>query len=77
MKPDLSTMTKGELRAYVIAHPDDKTAFHTFVVGVASQDENRFTAEASSATFNIPNSNAEVEQVENLIRQKLEQLKTN
>jgi hypothetical protein len=68
MKPDLSTMTKGELRAYVIAHPDDKTAFHTFV--------DRFTAEADSNTFDIPNSNAEVEQVEILIREKLEQLKT-
>jgi hypothetical protein len=68
MKPDLSTMTKGELRAYVIAHPDDKTAFHTFV--------DRFTAKADSETFDIPNSNAEVEQVEILIRQKLEQLKT-
>jgi hypothetical protein len=68
MKPDLSTMTKGELRAYVIAHPDDKTAFHTFV--------DRFTAETSSETFDLSNSNAEVEQVEILIRQKLETLKT-
>jgi hypothetical protein len=68
MKPDLSTMTKSELRAYVIAHPDDKTAFHTFV--------DRFTAEAASETFDMPDSNAEVEQVEILIRQKLEQLKT-
>ncbi len=69
MKPDFDTMTKGELRAYVIAHPDDRSAFHTFV--------DRFTAEASPATYDIPNSNAEVKHVELLIQQKLAQLKTN
>lgn len=68
MKPDFSTMTKSELRAYVVAHPNDKAAFHAFV--------DRFTAEASPETFDIPKSNAEVEEVEMLIRQKLEQLKT-
>lgn len=64
---DLSTMTKSELRAYVISHPDDVTAFHLFV--------DRFTADASSETFDIPNSNNEIEEVNILIRQKLEQLK--
>lgn len=67
MKPDFSTMTKVELRAYVIAHPDDQAAFHAFV--------DRFTAEAPPETFDIPNSNAEFEEVEILIRQKLNQLK--
>ncbi|HIK05065.1 MAG TPA: hypothetical protein IGS40_10165 [Trichormus sp. M33_DOE_039] len=67
MKPDFSNLTKGELRAYVIAHPDDQAAFHAFV--------DRFTAEAPSETFDIPNSNAEFEEVEILIRQKLNQLK--
>lgn len=66
--PDFSIMPKVELRTYVIAHPDDKTAFHAFV--------DRFTSEASPETFDIPKSNAEVEEVEILIRQKLEQLKT-
>lgn len=67
MMPDFSTMTKGEIRAYVIAHPDDKTAFHTFV--------DRFTTEASPETFDIPNSNTEIQDVEILIKQKLEQIK--
>jgi hypothetical protein len=67
MNPDFNTMTKGELRAYFIAHPDDRSAFHTFV--------DRFTAEASPATFDIPNSNADVKDVEILIQQKLAQLK--
>nr|WP_231943058.1 hypothetical protein [Calothrix sp. NIES-3974] len=61
-------MTKGELRAYVIAHPYDKTAFHAFV--------DRFTADASPETFDIPNSSAELQDVDVLIKQKLEQLKT-
>lgn len=68
MKPDFNSMTKIELRAYVIAHPNDKTAFHAFV--------DRFTSEASTKTFDIPKSIAEVEEVDILIRQKLEQLKT-
>jgi len=60
-------MPKVELRTYVIAHPADKTVFHAFV--------DRFTSDASPETFDIPKSNAEVEEVEILIRQKLEQLK--
>jgi hypothetical protein len=68
VKPDFNTMPKGELRAYVIAHPDDKTAFHIFV--------DRFTAEASPELFDIPNSNAGVEEIDILIQQKLAQLKT-
>lgn len=68
MKSDFSTMTRGELRAYVIAHPDNKAAFHTFV--------DRFTSESSSETFDIPKTKAEVKEVEILIKRKLEQLKT-
>lgn len=66
-KPDFSSMTKNELRTYVIAHPEDKTAFHAFV--------DRFTSEASTEIYDIPKSNAEMEEVETLIRQKLGQLK--
>lgn len=65
--PDFSTMTKAELRAYVVAHPSDKTAFHAFV--------DRFTAEASPEIFDLPRSNAEIEDVESLIKQRLGQLK--
>ena len=46
----------------------DEAAFRAFV--------DRFTAEASPATFDIPKSPAEIEEVESLIRQKLEELKT-
>jgi hypothetical protein len=68
MNPDFNAMTKGELRAYVIAHPNDTTAFHIFV--------DRFTAEASPELFDIPNSNAGVGEIDILIQQKLAQLKT-
>jgi hypothetical protein len=66
-KLNFSSMTKAELRAYVIAHPAEKTAFHAFI--------DRFSAEASPETFDIPKSSHEIEEVEILIRQKLEQLK--
>jgi hypothetical protein len=46
IKPDLKSVTKTELRAYVIAHPEDKDAFRIFV--------ERFTAEAPSETFALP-----------------------
>lgn len=67
MKPEFSAMTKADLRSYVIAHPEDKEAFHIFV--------DRFTTKASPETYDIPKTFAEVEQVEILIKQKLEQLK--
>jgi hypothetical protein len=67
MTPDFNTMTKDELRAYVIAHPDDRSAFHVFV--------DRFTADAPSETFDLPNSTADIKDVETLIQQKLAQIK--
>jgi hypothetical protein len=66
MKPDFTSMNKVDLRAYVIAHPNDQTAFYAFV--------DRFTSEASPETFDIPKSHAEVEEVEILMRKKLAQL---
>ncbi len=69
MKLDFNRMNKTQLRAYVIAHPNDKAAFHIFV--------DRFTSEAPMETFDIPKSIAEVEEVDILIRKKLEQLKRN
>jgi hypothetical protein len=68
MKPDFSAMTKTELRAFVIAHPDNKAAFRAFV--------DRFTSEASPETFDIPKSSSEIEEVEILIKQKLAEIKS-
>lgn len=66
MKPDFSTMTKMELRAYIVANPSDRSAFYAFV--------DRFTANASE-TFALPQSPDEFEQVAKLVQQKVEQLK--
>jgi hypothetical protein len=67
-EPDFNKVTKAELRAYVIAHPDDEIAFRAFV--------DRFTNDASPETFNVPQSKSEIEQIENLIQQKVQQSKT-
>ncbi|MGD1715457.1 DUF6887 family protein [Hydrocoleum sp. CS-953] len=67
MKLDFNSMNKSQLRAYVISHPNEKAAFHIFV--------DRFTSEAPTETFDIPKSIAEVEEVDIVIRKKLEQFK--
>lgn len=69
IKPDLTSVTKSELRAYVVAHPEDKDAFRIFV--------DRFTAEAAPETFAVPQSQAEVAEIKNLIQQKVQQSKMN
>jgi len=66
MTLDFNGMTKAELRNYIIAHPNDRTAFHVFV--------DRFASEASEV-FDLPRTNAEIEAVENLIKQELGQVK--
>jgi hypothetical protein len=63
---DFDTMSKTELRAYLIKHPDDQAAFYTFV--------DRFTSEASSRTFAIAESPEAIKEVDNLIQQKLKQV---
>lgn len=67
MQPDFNNMTKPELRAYIIAHPEDRAAFHAFV--------DRFTADANPETFAVPQSKAEIEDVNLLIQQRVEQVK--
>jgi hypothetical protein len=69
MKPDFATITKVDLRAYLIAHPNDREAFHAFV--------DRFTADASPETFAMPQSQADIEEITKLIQQKVEELKMN
>ncbi len=56
-------MTKVELRAYVVAHPNDETAFHAFV--------DRFTSDASPAMFTPIDSHADVETINKLVIAKV------
>lgn len=69
MKVDFNIMTKAELRAYLIKHPNDKSAFQAFV--------DRYTSEASSTTYSMAQSPEEIQEVDNLIQQKLTQSKSN
>ncbi len=68
MKIDFNTMTKAELRAFLIEHPNDKSAFQAFV--------DRYTSEASSTTYSMAESPEEIEKVNNLIQQKVIQSKS-
>ncbi len=67
MKPSFESMTKAELRAYLVDHPNDQEAFYAFV--------DRYTSDASSEIYDMPQSSVEVEEVAALIRQKIEQAK--
>jgi len=67
MMTDFNTMNKTELRAYLIKHPDNKFAFQAFV--------DRFTSEADSTTYSRIISPEEIQEVDNLIQQKLTQTK--
>jgi len=62
---NFNTMTKKELRTYLIKHPSDRAAFRIFV--------DRFTVNASSEVFSMPQSATDLQEIENLIKQKLEQ----
>ncbi|ELR98526.1 hypothetical protein [Gloeocapsa sp. PCC 73106] len=51
-------MTKAQLRAYLVAHPDDREAFYAFV--------DRFTQDTSAQTFNPVRSPADLAELEQL-----------
>ncbi len=63
MTPNFEKMTKTELRAYLISHPDDKNAFQAFV--------DRYTSDAPSDTYDMAKSPEDVKIIEQLIRQKI------
>ena len=67
MKVDFSTMTKAEIRAYLIEHPSDKSAFEAFV--------DCYTAEAPSKTYPMAESPQAIQEIDNLIIQKVSQPK--
>jgi hypothetical protein len=56
-------MTKADLWAYLVAHPNDQEAFHAF---------DHFTANASPKTCEMPPSQSDIEEVAQPIRQKVE-----
>jgi hypothetical protein len=61
---EFSKMTKAELRAYLVSHPDNQAAFFTFV--------DRITSEAANEFFPVPQSQTEINEVKQLIQLKLQ-----
>ena len=65
---DFNTMNKTELRAYLIKHPEDKSAFQAFA--------DRYTSEAELTTYSMAQSPEDIKEVDKLIQQKLAQTKS-
>jgi hypothetical protein len=64
MTEDFNNMTKIELRAYLVNHPNNQSAFYAFV--------DRFTSDASEKLFAMPRSQTEISEIEQLIKSKLQ-----
>jgi hypothetical protein len=67
MTSEFDKMTKTDLRAYLVAHPNDQSAFYAFV--------DRYTADASSKTDEMPQLTADIQQIDRLIQEKVAQTK--
>jgi len=67
MKPDFNTMSKPELRAYVMAHRNDNEAFYTLV--------DRFRADSkNNVQYPCPKTPEDLAQMEKAIQAKIEEL---
>jgi hypothetical protein len=65
--PDFNLMSKAELRAYIVAHPDAQDAFRVFV--------DRFSVATPTDAFDMPNTMEAVALSEQVILQRLNQTK--
>lgn len=65
MKIDFKNMTKAEIRAYLVKNPGDKSAFEAFV--------DSYTSEAPTQTYPMAESPEAIQEIENLIKQKVTQ----
>ena len=67
MKPDFETMSKTELRAYVLGHRNDREAFFKLV--------DRFKADSKDQVIHpFPKSLEEVATVHKLVEEKIKKL---
>jgi hypothetical protein len=64
MKPDLESMSRAELRAYIIANPKDKEAFYFWADG----------AKPISPIYPAANTPEEIAEMERIIQAKIEEL---
>lgn len=63
MKSDFKAMSRAELRAYVLEHRDDETAFHALV--------DRFTENGTDEIYPYPNTPETIEILREAIRRRL------
>ncbi|MBW4622138.1 MAG: hypothetical protein KME17_22640 [Cyanosarcina radialis HA8281-LM2] len=70
MKPDFEQMSKAELRAYIVSHPNEKEAFEKFV--------DRFKANPEDRGWHpYPQTPEDLAKVQQLIQQRIEQSHSN
>jgi hypothetical protein len=67
MDLDFANMSRSELRAYVVAHPDNQPAFQAFI--------DRATAEATSEVYDLPRSMDDFAALDAVMEVKIEQEK--
>jgi hypothetical protein len=68
MNLDFVNMSRSELRAYVVAHPDDQQAFQAFV--------DRATATAPAEVYDLPRSMDDFAALDVVMRARIEREKT-
>jgi alpha-D-ribose 1-methylphosphonate 5-triphosphate synthase subunit PhnI len=67
MNLDFASMSKSELRTYVVAHPEDQQAFQAFV--------DRATAEAPAEVYDLPHSIDDFAALDVVMRSRIEREK--
>jgi len=70
MKPDYNTMTKAELRAYVIANRSDREAFYQLVDRLKADSQNQ-------VIHPFPKSLEDVAKVKTIIQEQIRKLDNN
>ncbi|MGV0027789.1 DUF6887 family protein [Phormidesmis priestleyi] len=65
MKPDFKAMTVSELRAYVLEHRENESAFHALI--------DQLTADEAGETHPYPNTPETIEALRKAIQKKLGQ----
>lgn len=67
MKPNFDSMSKAELRAYIVAHPNDREAFYKFV--------DRFKADANDPGWHpYPQNPEDWAKISQLVKEHSEKL---
>jgi hypothetical protein len=60
MKPDFENMARADLRAYMMTHPDEEQAFHTYIDRFASTPTEVFSGGAEEVEIQVKKKVAEL-----------------